>query len=110
MYFNDGGKMYIIGTLEFSSMKDIHMTDNFEKIKYVEKVFNETIELTIATPTRLVRLRQAIESTREELLNCNALEYTDNIGPPVTIPRGREEREFEIPMWSSLGEDLERIV
>ncbi|KAI5653190.1 hypothetical protein M9H77_30377 [Catharanthus roseus] len=61
------------------------MTNEFEKIKDVEKAFNETVGLAIVTPERLVRLRQAIESTRDELLNWNALDCTDNSGPRVTI-------------------------
>ncbi|KAI5671249.1 hypothetical protein M9H77_11613 [Catharanthus roseus] len=97
MYFEDRGKMYIVGTRGFSSMKDI---------KDGKKAFNETVVLAIATLARLVRLKQAIKSTREELLNCNALDCTDSSGPRVTVPRGREKGKFWILGWSSFGEDF----
>lgn len=39
-----------------------HMNDGFDKIKDIEKAFNETVDFAIATPTRLARLRQAMKA------------------------------------------------
>ncbi|KAI5676451.1 hypothetical protein M9H77_07401 [Catharanthus roseus] len=72
------------------------------KYKDIEKIFNETIDIALASTARLVRLKQVLESTKEELLKINVVDYRHRnesivnggeervvLDPQFTIPKGR---------------------
>lgn len=65
------------------------MTYEFEKLKDVERIFNDTADVALASTARPLRLMQVLESTKEELLNWNVVKCR-NVGDCVV--HGREER------------------
>lgn len=78
------------------------MTYEFEKLKDVERIFNDTADVALASTARPLRLMQVLESTKEELLNQNIVECRNVcdcvvdggkgrvvLDLQVTVPRGR---------------------